>query len=231
MGTNYSTLADGDGMKEAVVAKSLDNIKNNIFLNVTQMCESSVNNSQSFSVGQINAKDCDVEVSGLSQKIDTKINSTCVQNDNFKELLHTAVNSEITNLKNNGKPEVAKQIATIINNIDLNKVTQCMSEVYNSQNMNFAGFNMSCPKGGKLTIKNISQTIASDILFTCAQNQFPNIVEELNNVRVPDNEKIEIQESVQGSKLLSTKEIIGICILSVIIITILIIIIVIIIKK
>lgn len=230
MGVPYSDLANGDGMKEPMVAKSLDNIKNNVSLNSTQTCESSVNNSQSFSIGQINAPGCDVEISGISQKIDTKINSTCVQNDNFKELISSAVKEEVTNLRNTGKPEVAGQIETIINNnVDLNKVTKCMSEVYNSQNMNFAGFNMSCPKGGKLTIKNISQTIASDVLFTCAQNQSPDLVEKLNNIKVPSNEKV---DTAQGSSnKLSTEEIIGICLLSVVIIMTLIIIIIVIITK
>jgi hypothetical protein len=231
MGSSYSDFADVCNAAEGtIVSKSLCNIKNNVSLNSTQTCESVVNNTQTFSVGHINAQNCEVEISGISLEIKTKVNSMCVQTDNFKELVNEAVKTEVVNLRNSGKPQVANQIETIINNnIDLSKVTKCMSDVYNSQNMNFEGFDMSCPKGGKLTIKNISQTIASDILFTCAQNQSPDLVEKLNNVRVPANEKVDTPVTVPET--LTTVEIIGICSLIAVIIIIFIIVIVIIVKK
>lgn len=229
MGPPYSTLKEGKGVKDPVVAKALDNIKNNVTINSTQTCEANNNNIQTFSIGQINADNCDVEISGISQKINTKVNATCVQNNGFKDLVDSAVKLEIESLKQSGKPAVAEQIRNITNDIDLDKVTSCMANLYNTQNMNFAGFNMSCPRNGKLTIKNISQEIASDMLFTCAQDQSPDVVEKLNNVRVPANEKIEVVAPIPDS--LSTEKIVGVSLLFIVILMIFIIVIVVVVRK
>lgn len=229
MGPPYSTLKEGKGVKDPVVAKALDNIKNNVTINSTQTCEANNNNIQTFSIGQINAENCDVEISGMSQKINTKVNATCVQNNGFKELVDSAIKLEVESLKQSGKPNVAEQIRNITNDIDLNKVTSCMANLYNTQNMNFAGFNMTCPRSGKLTIKNISQEIASDMLFTCAQDQSPDVVEKLDNIRVPVNEKVDVVAPTSDS--ISTEKIISASLLFVVLLMIFIIVIIVLVRK
>lgn len=203
MGTTYTTI-----IKEPKVTKALNNIKNNIAANSTQACSSGNNNYQSIRFGDIVAKNCNVIYSDISQDINTNVNSMCVQDDNFKEMLETAVSQEMMKLREEGETKIADQIQNIIdNNINIDNVAKCMSDVYNSQILSFGKVELSCPESGSLTYNNISQTIASDLVFTCAQIENPSIIDKFNNVVVSNNE-VKEKKPVPHSGL-TNEEIIG----------------------
>lgn len=197
MGTSYSTI-----INNPVVKESLDNIKNNISVNSVKTCSSTNNNFQSISIKGIKAENCDINIQNIKQSIDTNINSTCVQDTNYKEMIKFSVQQELDKLKKEGNTDLATQIETIItNNVNIDNITKCMSDVYNKQIIDAGNFEISCPKSGILTIDNISQTIASDLVFDCVQMENANIVDQLNN--------IDVKESNLQISTLTNQEIIG----------------------
>jgi predicted house-cleaning noncanonical NTP pyrophosphatase (MazG superfamily) len=151
MGNSYSTHN-----YPPEIADVLGSIKTKITAKITSTCNSSSSNTQTIIFGGIKARNCNVIIDGVSQQTGTKVNAMCAQDKNFKDMLKITVMEELAELRKKSKPELASEIQKIVDEeVNVEEVSNCMADVYNSQNMDFGGFDISCPMNGRLDINSI----------------------------------------------------------------------------
>ncbi len=182
-------------------------IMQTISVSSNNICSNSGTNAQVITIGDIQAKDCDVYITNLEQDINSKISVSCIQSSNFNDLVKTAIDNKINEISV-GEPVLADELRTVFNTeVVVKQLTECMANTLNTQAINIGDIsNMCASNGGKIIISDLVQKILSDVMFSCMQKtDSPNIVEKLNRIPL-------VQPSIPKNNQIDAAQIAGIAI-------------------
>ncbi len=175
-------------IQEPSMARVINDIMESVSVKSVETCKNTVNNSQSISFGSINLKNCDLSITNLNQEINSRVNTTCYQTNNFKDILTTVLDSKMDEMIKINSPSGINLINTIKSNLDISKLTECMSNSSNIQRVALGDITMDCRDGQKVVIDNISQKITSDVIFNCIQSSNPELIVKINELPPPEKD-------------------------------------------
>lgn len=174
--------------KTDIVTQSLTNI----MVKTSQSCSSTSANSQNIKVGKIIASGkCKVNVGNIRQDLKVVNNLGCIQevktdtdlrNDIAREIKQQA-EAKVEGITTNHSQSVNVNniITEIATNIDIESLSSCTNEVYNSQVLEQQG--IVCSGEAEVTLDDMVQTLMSKQITKCiqAQENIAKLASDLNN--------------------------------------------------
>lgn len=179
-------------------SKSLIESIGNTIIKSSISCSLNFLQRQNISLGKVEGS---LDISGVSQNINSNINISCLQDSTNNSQILSDIEQELkqkaasaTSGQNIGYQEsnsnvISESITKVINNINLENIKNCSSNILQSQNISVETVL------GDVRIREVNQSIASSVVQECLQRD-TNLVLAVNELSTAI--KQESQTSVAG---------------------------------
>jgi hypothetical protein len=201
----------------------LNKVLTDIIITNSINCEQNDINFQTINIGDITAENCNVEISHINQSIKLLRNINCASTslseidlkNELKNKLNQKLKEEIglaMGLFNVSDTNQLSEINNeIISKIDVKNTLNCISNKYNNQMINIENIQLTCRNGGSLKISDIQQSIISNTVSNCIQEN-----ETLNKLSTQlDNSATQELQKTMGATVSVISSIIIIIIFSI----------------
>lgn len=163
----------------------LENSVAKVSKNIADLCTATNLSGSSINISGLKADNCNLEISGIKQTIDSTLNSECINVNGaevFKDIIVKFREEMINEMeKNKDTLEIIEKIDQIISNDNyVENINTCAITSIQNQSFNFINNKVICPEivvtdifGRKVTypgtikITDIEQTIVSSVLNNC----------------------------------------------------------------